>query len=184
MLLAAVIVTSLNVQASELWFHLRVEEHRGREVKVEVNLPFSAIERSIALIPARYVRDTSIRIDDRELSLEDLRDASKALQSTPDGKWIVVGEKCESVAIRRNGGDVTMRVNDDWDGEVVEISVPADVFQALISGPSDRFDLGRAIQLLGRRGGGSIVVTDGDDKIVRLWVDSNSEGSVLVKVTK
>jgi len=183
-LFAVSIVTSLSVQASELWFHLSVEEHRGKEIRVEVNLPFRAVERSMALIPARYARETSIRIDDRNLSIEDLRDAWRALQSTPEGNWIVVGGRKESVTMRRDGGEVTMRVDDEWDDEVVEIRVPADVFQALISGPSGRFDLGRAIQLLGRRGSGSIVITDGDDKIVRLWVDSNTEGRVLEKVTK
>lgn len=183
-LFAVVIGTSLSVQASDLWFHLRVEEHRGKEVRVEVNLPFRAVEKTMALIPARYARETSIRIDDRNVSIEDLRDAWRALQSSPEGNWIVVGERKESVTMRRAGGDVTMRVKDEWDDEVVEIAVPADVFHALISGPSDRFDLGRAIQLLGQRGSGSIVVTDGHDKIVRLWVDSNTEGRVLEKVTK
>jgi len=184
MLFATVIVTSLSVQASELWFHVRVEEHRGKEVKVEVNLPFSAIERAIALIPARYVKETSIRIDDRDLSVEDLRDAWKTLRSSAEGEWIFVGEKRESVTIRRHGPDVTMRVDDEWDDEIVEIRVPADVFQALISGPSDRLDFPNAIQLLGRRGSGSIVVKGGDDKIVRVWVDSYTEGRVAVKVTQ
>lgn len=183
-LFAVLIVTSLSVQASELWFHLRIEEHRGKEVRVEVNLPFRAVKRSIALIPARYVKETAIRIDDRNLSVQDLRDAWRALQSTPERTWIVVGEEKRSVTMRRDGRDVAMRVHDEWDDDVVQISVPADVFQALISGPSGRFDLDSAIQLLGRRGSGSIVVTDGDDKIVRLWVDSESEGRVLAKVTR
>lgn len=183
-LFAVVIVTSLSAQASELWFHLRVEEHRGKEVRIEVNLPFRAIERSINLIPARYVKETSIRIDDCNLSVRDLRDAWRALQSTPERTWIVVAEEKRSVTMRRDGGDVAMRVHDEWDGEVVEITVPADVFHALISGPYGRFDFGRAIQLLGRRGSGSIVVTDGDVKIVRVWVDSSSEGRVPARVTR
>ena len=183
-LFAFLIMTSLSVQASELWFHLRVEEHRGKEVRIEVNLPFRAVERSINLIPARYVKEASIRIDDCNLSVQDLRDAWRALQATPERTWIVVAEERRFVTMRRDGDDVAMRVHDEWDGEVVEIRVPADVFQALISGPSGRFDFGRAIQLLGRRGSGSIVVTDGDDKIVRIWVDSDTEGRVMAKVTR
>lgn len=181
MLLAAVMVTSMSVQASELWFHLRVEEHRGQEVKVEVNLPFSAVQRSIALIPTRFIKETSIRIDNRKLSIEELRDALQTLQSSPQGQWIAVEE---SVTMRRDGADVTMRIDDDWDDESFQMRVPTDVFTALVSGSSHRFEFSRAIQLLGRRGSGSIVITDGDDKIVRVWVDSSNDGRTAVKVAR
>lgn len=184
MLFAAVMVTSMSAQASELWFHLRVEEHRGKEVKVEVNLPFSAVERSIALIPTRYIKETSIRIDNRKLSIEELRDALHALKSSPQGQWIAVGEDQESVTMRRDGADVTIRVDDEWDDEFFQMRVPADVFTALVSGSSHRFDFARAIQLLGRRGSGSIVITNGDDKIVRVWVDSSNDGDSAVKVAR
>lgn len=184
MLFAAVMVTSLGAQASDLWFHVLVEEGRGREVKVEVNLPFSAVERAMALIPARYVKESSIRIDDRQLSVEDLRGALNELRSSPEGEWITVGERSEPVTMRRDGADVTMRAHDKWDEETVQIRVPADVFLALVSGPAHRFDFARAFQRLGRRGGGNILVKCGDEKVVRVWVDSQSDGQVGVKVAR
>jgi len=166
MLLAA--TTSLG--ASDLWIHIRVTENDHRPTNVEVNLPLRLVEKLAPMLEDYESREADIHLGGEEMNVEELRsvwarvqsgevveedDAILELQKNPDGDRLIVRER------RFERGAV--------------VSLPADVIEALLSGPADRLDLQAAVKTLARYGEGEIVSAQDDGTMVRIWLDRSPE---------
>jgi hypothetical protein len=163
---------------SDLWLHIRVRD--GEEgSKVSLTLPLSVVEAATPLIPDRARSCSHIRIDDRDLSVADMRKIWSELRRHPDADYVTVDGGHQgngNVRVARRGGYLVMRTRDtDRGGEQVEIKIPVAVVDALLSGGGDRFNVAAAIEALVRQGEGELVTVNGDNETVRMWVDRESE---------
>jgi hypothetical protein len=168
---------------TDLWLHIKV--HDGNDdSRVSVNLPLSVVEAATPLIPEEARTAGSLRVDGRDLSVQDLRRIWREVQRLPDATYVTVDEPHGKVRVARGGGYLLIRAADDGTSERsgrrhaerVEARIPATVVDALLKGSGDRFDLAGAIEALARNGEGELVTVNGDHETVRMWVDGDAAG--------
>ena len=167
---------------TNLWLHIKV--HDGNDdSRVSVNLPLSVVEAATPLIPEEARTAGSLRVDDRDLSVQDLRRIWLEVQRLPDATYVTVDEPHGKVRVARSGGYLLIEAADHKvehgarrHGEHVEARIPSAVVDALLKGSGDRFDLAGAIEALARNGEGELVTVNGDHETVRMWVDADASG--------
>ncbi|MGB6336020.1 MAG: hypothetical protein WBG96_10470 [Thermoanaerobaculia bacterium] len=170
--LAALVIAGA-ASASNLWFHVRVDEADG--AKVTVNLPVSMIEKAIQMIPEKHLNDHGMHISDHEVTPAELRELWTELRDSPDMTFVKVEEKGEDVKVWKESGYLYVSVIEEDDNEKVDVRVPFAVVDALLSGDEDELNIEAAIQALVQEGEGELVTVTSDDDNVRVWVDSIAE---------
>jgi hypothetical protein len=167
---------------TDLWLHIKV--HDGNEdSRVTLNLPLSVVEAATPLIPEEARTAGRLRVDDHDLSVQDLRRIWREVQRQPDATFVTVDEPDGKVRVALSGGYLVIRAADHrtaigngrHDRERVEVRIPVPVVDALLQGGGDRFDLAAAIAALARTGEGELVTVNGDHETVRMWVDGAAE---------
>jgi len=178
---------------TNLWLHIKV--HDGNDdSRVSINLPLSVVEAATPLIPEEARTASQLRIDGRDLSVQDLRHIWREVQRQPDAAYVTLDEGHTRVRVARSGGYLLIRAADRDTpapapdsgggggrdrrsaGEHVEVRIPVPVVDALLQGGGDRFDLAAAVAALARTGEGELVTVNGGHETVRMWVDGDSEG--------
>lgn len=178
-----------------LWLHIKVHDS-GEGSRVSINLPLSVVGAAAPLIPEDARTAGRLRVDDRDLSVEDLRRIWREVRRQPEGTYLTVDEPEGRVRVARSGGHLLIQAmggpdragrRDSQgaehgrrlrtaDGEHVEVRIPVPVVDALLAGGGDRFDLAGAIEALAATGEGELVTVNGDHETVRMWVDADAEG--------
>jgi len=171
---------------TDLWLHIKV--HDGNDdSRVSINLPLSVVQAATPLIPEEARTAGQLRIDGRDLSVQDLRRIWREVQRQPDAAYVTVDEGHTKVRVARSGGYLLIRAADRNDSEDsgrrhaedakhVVVRIPVPVVDALLQGGGDRFDLAAAVAALARTGEGELVTVNGGRETVRMWVDGDSEG--------
>jgi hypothetical protein len=175
---------------TNLWLHIKV--HDGNDdSRVSINLPLSVVEAATPLIPEEARTASQLRIDGRDLSVQDLRRIWREVQRQPDAAYVTIDEGHARVRVARSGGYLLIRAADRdtpapesggggrdrvRGGEHVEVRIPVPVVDALLQGAGDRFDLAAAVAALARTGEGELVTVNGGHETVRMWVDAVAEG--------
>ncbi|MEJ2084405.1 MAG: hypothetical protein P8Y44_01835 [Acidobacteriota bacterium] len=155
-----------------LWLHVRVDDSEGS--KVRVNLPMSMAQSAVAMFPDAQLHQGRVMVHDREFSIQELRQLWAEIQATPDMTFITVEKQSEGVKIWKEQGKLRIEARGPGDDKV-DVRVPVEVVNALLSGDEDELDIGAAIAELAESGAGEIVaVSDARDN-VRIWVDSIAE---------
>jgi hypothetical protein len=174
-----------------LWLHIKVHDS-GEGSRVSINLPLSVVGAAAPLIPEEARTAGRLRVDDRDLSVEDLRRIWREVRRQPEGTYLTVDEPEGKVRVARSGGYLLIQaaggaeagrrghdrhdLHDLRQGEHVEVRIPVPVVDALLAGGGDRFDLAGAIEALAATGEGELVTVNGDHETVRMWVDADAEG--------
>jgi hypothetical protein len=181
-----------------LWLHIKVHD-AGEGSRVSINLPLSVVEAARPLIPEEARTAGRLRVDDRDLSVEDLRRIWREVRRQPEGSYLTIDEPQGNVRVARSGGYLLIqaaggterpgrpgapgepgsdigRRHHGREGEHVEVRIPEPVVDALLAGGGDRFDLAGAIAALAASGEGELVTVNGDHETVRMWVDAEAEG--------
>src|SRR5579864_6103724 len=149
---------------TDLWLHIKV--HDGHDdSRVSVNLPLSVVAAAAPLNPEEARTAESLRVDGRDLSVQDLRRIWREVQRMPDATYVTVEESRGKVRVARSGGYLLIQEADrdrpeggsGSHGKNVEARIPAAVVDALLQGSGDRFDLAAAIAALARTGAGELV---------------------------
>ena len=167
--------TALSVSAATtepLWLHVRVDDSEGS--KVRVNLPMTMAQSAVAMFPDAQLHEGKIMVHDREFSIQELRQLWVEIQATPDMTFITVEKESEGAKVWKEQGKLRIEARGPGD-ERVDVRVPVEVVDALLSGNENELDIGAAINALASSGAGEIVaVSDARDQ-VRIWVDSIAE---------
>jgi hypothetical protein len=171
-------------QTEDLWLHVRVHESQGDE-KTTINLPLSLVQGLIALVPEGTRSSARIKVNDREVTVPELRAMWRDVRRRPDATWVTTDAEDGRVRVAKRGSYLYVQADErrDWRDrrragrdDQAEIRIPVTVVDALLSGKGDRFDLGAAISALARHGEGELVAVSSDDETVRIWVDGESVG--------
>jgi hypothetical protein len=112
------------------------------------------------------LRDCRLSFDLHSFDLEDLSRAATVLQR--ESRPVVLVSGRDEVTFSRRDGIVFIRSTAGHDAAVTRI--PEDLFFAAFPGER-RIDAEAALKLLASRGGGELLMSSGDDAVVRVWVD-------------
>ncbi|MCP4200521.1 MAG: hypothetical protein GY769_01140 [bacterium] len=171
LLLALTAIAGSARAASSLWLHVTVDEGGG--AKVTVNLPLALAEKALPMIPLHDELRWHHHRGHDGMELEDLREIWAEVKNSPDMTFVTAEDDGEKVRVWKEKDFVFVEVRDDDGDEKVDVQVPLEVVDALVSG--DEIDFTAAVQALAKRGGGDLVsVRDRDDN-VRVWIDETPE---------
>lgn len=160
----------------DLWIHIRVQD--ARNAKVSVNLPVSVVESLAGALPATAQSGSTLRFDDEEISVAELRRIWGDLQRTPDATFLTVDEEDSKVRVAKQRGYLVIDARKNRPGaEDIQVRIPGTVVNALLSAPGDQLDMAAALRALARHGEGELVTVNGEGETVRIWVDRSSQGT-------
>lgn len=171
LLLAALAFLTAGSAAADPWIHVKVESRADETVTV--NLPVSLVRAAAAMIPAEAQEDVTIELErDLELDWHELRAFWNEVREAPEATFVTVETPREHVVVRKEGDFVLVNTEESWeDGAEVDVKIPVQVVDALLSGPEGTFDFQAAIDALVAYGPEQIItVKDGQDR-VRIWID-------------
>jgi hypothetical protein len=157
------------------WFHVRVEEHGEDGEYVNINLPLQLVESLLPTIETDEFSHGKITIDDADLEGIDLRAALTALRDTPDGEFVTVRSKDESVRVAKENGLLVIHA-EEADDERVRVQMPLEVVDAMLATGENELDLLAGLYALADYDGGDLITVQSDDSYVRIWIDSSEDG--------
>ncbi len=155
-------------QPDSPWLHVRVHDESGN-AKVEVNLPLAAVEALSGAMAEEALRDalgSEADADEPRPDFEDLRALWRALRAEP-GAWVSVDDDDGQLRARMEGDEV--RITAAGDDGSLNIRFPTAVGDALFEEGREDIDFAAAVRRL-QDHDGDLVVVDGDDGGVRIWI--------------
>jgi hypothetical protein len=160
-------------QAAGQWVHVHVDNPAKSE-KVKINIPVSLMETMLPLIEEKGVQKGKIKLEDKELKVEDLRKMWNELRKQGDAEFLSVEDKDTSVRVYTEGNFLMVQP-EKASKEKVKIKVPLSVVDALLSGHGDELNLTAAVKALKDSGVRDIISVQDDENIVRVWIDENNK---------
>lgn len=178
-LVAGLLVVAASVVAAQdtgpqPWLHVQVTGEDDGAENVAVNVPLSAAEPLLALVPHRILSDGQLSLAGREVPVNvgAMRDLWRVLTEVGDTEFVTVDGEDESVRIARVGDQITVQVEDRGEegAETVDIQLPIVVVDALLAGDGDTLNVRAAVERLGELRGDIVRVSE-DERRVRIWID-------------
>jgi len=175
-LLVAVVIagTALWAASPERYLHIRVNNPKTQEL-VRVNLPLSFAEKVIPAIKHGHLKDGKIHVGNFNSDEIDVRGLLEAVKSAPEGEFVSVLKPDEEVHVAKEHGQLVAHVKDKAGKERVDVTIPWEVAEALISETTDnQLNISAAIKALQNIGDMTLVTVASEDESVRIWIDSNN----------
>jgi ribonuclease HI len=174
-LLAVLLAGTLVWAASpERYLHVRVTNPTTHEL-VRVNVPLSLAEKIIPAINHGQLRDGKVQFGGFSADNVNLKAILEALKTAPEGEFVTVQQNDSDVHVAKEHGQLVVHVIDKQSKEKVDVTIPWDVVQALISDTSEnQLNVEAAIRALQNAGDLTLVSVVGHDESVRVWIDSRS----------
>ena len=144
----------------------------GADFAANINLPLSAVEPLLSLVPHGAVSDRLLDLTGEEVNVGAMRDLWRAIAGVGEAEFVAVDGDDETVRIARTGDQINVQVEecDEDGGEVVDIRVPVAVVDALLSGDGEALNVHAAVEQLGKLRGDIVRVSGGEHQ-VRVWID-------------
>ena len=165
---------SAQEEGPQPWLHVQITAADDDAENVSVNLPLSAAEPMLALVPHRILSDGQLSLAGREVPVNvgAMRDLWRALTEVGDTEFVAVEREGETVRIARAGDQITVQVEerDEEGSETVDVQLPIVVVDALLSGDDDTLNVRAAVERLGELRGDIVRVAE-DDRRIRIWID-------------
>jgi ribonuclease HI len=158
----------------ERYLHVRVSNPGTHEL-VRINLPLSLAEKVIPAINHGQLRDGKVQIGGFTANDVDVRAILDALKTAPEGEFVSVQQTDSDVRVAKEHGQLVVHVKDKNGKENVDVTIPWNVAQALISDTNEnQLNIEAAVKALEGAGDLTLVTVTGSDESVRVWIDSNS----------
>lgn len=155
---------------ADQWIHVEVESPRDEET-VKIQLPMSLMSAAIAMIPDDIRMEGEIEIDDLDLDWHELMALWGEIEDAPDATFITIEGRDETVRVEKSDGFLLVRTSERGKyGSDVDIKLPLEVVDALLSGPEGTFDFEGALYALANFGAGELVTVRDGDETVKVWI--------------
>ena len=157
------------------WIHVEVIEQRDGGDKVNVNVPLALAQVALEVLPKDVTEKVTSKFQEKGVTLADLRKLWAELKNTGNAEFVTVESDDETVRVVREGPVIQVRVNNSKEDrdEQVQVDIPIEVVDALLSGEGEELNLPAAIQQLRNRRGDIVNVRDGEST-VRVWIDART----------
>ena len=156
------------------WLHVRITGDGDGSENVRVNVPLSAAEPLLGLVPHRVSSDGRLRLAGRKMPINvaAVRDLWQAIVQVGDTQFVAVDGEDETVRIERAGDRITVHVEErDEDGnETVAVQLPIVVVDALLAGDGETLNVRAAVERLGDLRGDIVRISE-DERQIRIWID-------------
>jgi len=173
LLAAGLVGTAQRAAAADLWLHIDVN---GKGEQANINLPLSMVRNMAPMLEEKGHGRKRIHVRDKDLSVNELRQAWREIANGPDANYITVKDQDSDVHIGKQGDYLRLKAKDRGpDGENVDLKIPLDVVAALFSSDGDELNFNAALEALARRGEGELLTVNGNDETVRIWIDSRAD---------
>jgi hypothetical protein len=159
------------------YLHVKVTNPTSHEL-VRVNVPLVLAEKIIPAINHGDLRDGKIHIGHMDADNVNVRAILDALKTAPEGEFVTVQNTGDDVRVAKEHGQVVVHVIDKNSKENVDVTVPWDVVEALVSNTTEnQLNVEAAIKALQNVGDTTLVRVSGSDENVRVWIDSRNTDS-------
>jgi ribonuclease HI len=159
------------------YLHVKVTNPTSHEL-VRVNVPLILAEKIIPAINHGELRDGKVHIGHMNADEVNVRAILDALKTAPEGEFVTVQNLSDDVRVAKEHGQVVVHVIDKDSKENVDVTVPWDVVEALVSNTADdQLNVEAAIKALQNVGDTTLVRVSGSDENVRVWIDSRNTDS-------
>jgi ribonuclease HI len=156
------------------YIHVKVTNPTTHEL-VRVNVPLILAEKVIPAINHGELRDGKVHIGNMNADNVNVRAILDALKTAPEGEFVTVQNAGDDVRVAKEHGQVVVHVIDKNSKENVDVTVPWDVVEALVSNTTaDQLNVEAAVKALENVGDTTLVRVSGHDENVRVWVDSRN----------
>jgi hypothetical protein len=176
---AAILMTATLALAASAtrYLHVKVTNPTSHEL-VRVNVPLTLAEKIIPAINHGELRDGKIHIGNMNADNVNIRAILDALKTAPEGEFVTVQDTGDDVRVAKEHGEVVVHVIDKNSKENVDVTVPWDVVEALVSDTAEnQLNVEAAIKALQNVGDTTLVRVSGSDENVRVWIDSRNTDS-------
>ena len=169
------LTTALAMAAPTIrYIHVRVSNPRNHQI-VRVNVPLELAEKVIPAINHGQLRDGKIQICDFRADNVNIHAILDALKTAPEGEFVTVQDTGNDVRVAKEHGRLVVHVIDKHSGENVDVTVPWEVAQALVSDTNpDQLNVVAAVRVLANVGDTTLVRVTSHDENVRVWIDSRN----------
>ncbi|MFN8009348.1 MAG: hypothetical protein U0V70_20430 [Terriglobia bacterium] len=176
--LAAVLSTFVTLppeaqQKKDPWLHVEVKESKDDPEIVKLNLPFSMVDVALKIAQDKKLTKFNggkLPLNSAELSVPDIKKLWTEFKKAGNADFVTVEKKTESVRIARDGNYLLIKVSEQKQ-QKVDIRVPIEVVDALLSAPGEELDIKAALVAMQQKGSGEILSVIDKDSTVRIWVD-------------
>ncbi|PYV44698.1 MAG: hypothetical protein DMG06_05365 [Acidobacteria bacterium] len=154
------------------WLHLEVQESNADPTLVKVNLPISMVDVALNVVKDENLKRGRLKLDTHDISVAEMKQLWSELKKAGNAEFLTVEKKTESVRIARQGNLLLIKVIESKrQGSKVDIKVPLDVVDALLSGPGEELNIKAALAAMQQKGSGDILTVNDHQTQVRLWID-------------
>ena len=172
------IVAAGVAQAADRWLHVRVEEAGPHGENISVNVPLELVTAFLPAIQQEVWDHGHINIHHGRVDELDLREIFEALRDAPDTDFVTVRSSDENVRVAKEAGFLKILVEDlnDSKGETVQVTLPMEVVEAMLSGGDGQLDIAAGFERLAEFDGGDLVTVQSNDESIRVWIDDSQTG--------
>ena len=175
---AILLAATLSLAATATrYLHVKVTNPSSHEL-VRVNVPLTLAEKIIPAINHGELRGGKIHVGHMNADEVNVRAILDALKTAPEGEFVTVQNTGDDVRVAKEHGQVVVHVIDKNSKENVDVTVPWDVVEALVSDTTEnQLNVEAAIKALQNVGDTTLVRVSGSDENVRVWIDSRNTDS-------
>lgn len=172
---AVSLATAFAVTASTTrYLHVKVSNPGTHEL-VRVNVPLTLAEKVIPAVNHGQLRDGKVEIGNFKADNVNVHAILDALKTAPEGEFVTVQDTGSDVRVAKERGQLVVHVIDKNSRENVDVTIPWDVAQALITDTNEnQLNVEAAIKALENVGDTTLVRVSGQDENVRVWIDSRN----------
>lgn len=165
---------SYSPAASRQWLHVHVD---GEE-QVRVNLPLSLVTTVLPILEEKHlgehgIQGGKIRLENRELSVQDMRKIWAAVKEEGSFELADIVTTDAHVKVFIDSQYLMVRT-EEQEGETVNVQVPVEVVDALLSGEGEELNISAAVDALQRIGNQELVLVESEEAKIRVWVDESN----------
>lgn len=176
LLVTLLLATVVIAESTARYIHVRVSNPANHEL-VRVNVPLILAEKVIPAINHGRLRDGKVQIGNFHANEVNLRAILDALKAAPEGEFVTVQDTGNDVRVAKEHGLMVVHVIDRDGHQNVDVTIPWDVAQALISETAEeQLNIEAAVKALQNVGDMTLVKVTDHEQSVRVWVDSRSTG--------
>ena len=175
LLVAVLLAATFAIAAAPArYLHVKVNNPVTHEL-VRINLPLTLAEQVIPAINHGKLRAGKVQVGHLTADNVNIKAILNALETAPEGVFVTVEEPANNVRVAKEHGQLVVHVTDKNSQENVNVTIPWNVAQALISDTSeDQLNVEAAIKALESAADTTLVSVTGDAENVRIWIDSHS----------
>ncbi len=164
------LISPLEAQKKDAWFHLEVKENKTEPEYVKVNLPIAMVDVALNLVKDKQFNKGRLKLHSSDISITDMKKIWNELRKSGNAEFVTVENKNETVRVAKEGNHVVVKITENKNPKV-DLRIPVSVVDALLAAEGDELDLKAALVAMQKQNVGDILTVNDNNTQVRIWID-------------